>query len=201
MDDYLEVRISWDDPLFFQALENPEGLLPHLSEAMQTILTEYQKVAEVYAPESEANRPGRVDAQGKPMGYYERGRGSWYPLVTKLTLNEDLPKVRPHLKAPSTLKTPALLAEGFSNVVGYRLRPTSQQMHDRWLWEVIQDPTEVIGNLSNTATYSSYVQGLRRTKLHESRGWIEVLESWDDSRVQSVVDEATLKALNEYYRG
>ena len=135
------------------------------------------------------------------MGYYERGRGSWYPLVTKLTLNEDLPKVRPHLKAPSTLKTPALLAEGFSNVVGYRLRPTSQQMHDRWLWEVIQDPTEIIGNLSNTATYSGYVQGLRRTKLHESRGWIEVLESWDDSRVQSVVDEATLKALNEYYRG
>lgn len=201
-DEVIQIEITWEDPEFFRALEDPDGFLPYLSEAMQKILTVYQSVAEVYAPESEANRPGRVDQEGNPMGYYERGRGSWYPLVTHATLGEaDLPTVRPHLKSPTTLKTTALLAEGLGRVTGYRLRPTSEQLHDRWLWEVIQDPHEIIGNLANTASYSSYVQGLSRTKLHEKRGWQTVMVSWGDPRVQHTVDEATLKALTEYYRG
>lgn len=39
-----------------------------------------------YAPSSEANLPGRIDGDGEPMGYYERGRGWWYPVKRASTL-------------------------------------------------------------------------------------------------------------------
>ena len=40
-----------------------------------------------YPPADEANAPGRVDKDGEPMGYYERGRGWWYPVKNPATLS------------------------------------------------------------------------------------------------------------------
>jgi hypothetical protein len=54
----------------------------YLADAMQDALFTIQ--GEIgyasYPPATEANRPGRVDQDGNPMGYYERGRGWWYPV-------------------------------------------------------------------------------------------------------------------------
>jgi hypothetical protein len=201
MTDTFDVTIDVQDPDFFKALEDPEGFLPYLGQAMQNILTVYQSVAEVYAPESDANSPGRFDQEGRPMGYYERGRGWWYPLLTHNTLGlkDEIPTLRPHSKAPVTMKSMALMALGFPGVAGYRLIPNSEQMHDRWVWEVIFDPSEVIGNLSNIASYSSYVQGLDQVQLHQSRGWRTVMNSWEDPSVQSILMDETMKAVDAYY--
>ena len=202
MSDAFEVEIRFDDPDFFKALQDPEGFMPFLASAMQEILTVFEKVASNYAPESEANRPGRFDSEGKPMGYYERGRGWWYPLITHnaLGMGSELPTVKPHLKSPKTLSSMSTLAVGFKGVAGYRLVPNSEQMHDKWVWDVIPSNEEVIGNLSNLASYSSYVQGMDQTGLHASRDWQTVMVSWESDEVQKATMDYTIDAIDAYYR-
>lgn len=198
-DDLVEVSIETDDPDFFKALQDPKGLFSILAESMQKIMTVYKEQAEIYAPESEANKPGRVDREGKPMGYYERGRGWWYPLVTHNTLQGELPILGIHTKAPKTLGSTALLAKGIPVVTGYRLVPNSEKMHDQWAIDVIQTENEVVGVLSNTASYSGYVQGFSQTRLHQSRDWQTVMQSWQAQQVQDYILEETLNAVSIYY--
>ena len=198
----ISVQIDYDDPEFFKALENPEGFFPILGDAMENILTVFEAVASEYAPESEANRPGRVDEEGHPIGYYERGRGWWYPLVTKreISIKEDLPVLRPHTLAPKTMEARTLLAEGIRAVAGYRLIPNSEQMHDQWEQGVGITAHEVTGFLRNTASYSDYVQGASQIDLHKKRGWQTVITSWNSPEVQRAVDEQTTLAIVKYFR-
>ena len=200
MADDFSVEIVWDDPQFKQALEDPQGFIPHLALAMKDITDGFQDQVSVYAPESEANAPGRVDADGKPMGFYERGRGWWYPVMNRSTLGKGpMGTVRPNLKAPTTWKRRAVLAEGFAGVAGYKLRPTSEQMHDDWSNEVAVEQDDVTGKITNTASYSDVVVGLEQTDLNRSRNWTNVEIVWSSPSMQNLVDDATLRALNEYY--
>ena len=197
----VQVLIDFEDPGFFIALEDPDGFEPYLEKAMVGIMTAFKTVAEVYAPESDANKPGRMDKEGKPMGYYERGRGWWYPLVThnKLGLGQEIPTIGLHSKAPKTMGAKALMARGVEGVAGYKLIATSEQMHDQWVWEVIPDPSGVIGNLTNLASYSGGVQGLEQAPLHKSRGWQTVIQSWDTPEVQAAVEDESMRAIIAYY--
>lgn len=200
-DDSFEVEISLSDPEFFQALENPAGLMPFLSGAMENILDVYQAVAEGYPPESDANRPGRVDQEGNPVGYYERGRGWWSPRVghKEFGLDSKFPSLKPNAKAPYTMGAMSLLATGFIRVTGYKLTPSSQQLHDRWVRDVEQAAQDVLGRLRNMATYSSYVQGLDQIPLHAARDWQTVEENWNRNEVQSTVNDETNQAIDRYY--
>ncbi len=198
----VSVEIDYQDPEFFKALEDPSGFFPILGDAMENILSVFEVVASEYAPESEANRPGRTDSEGHPIGYYERGRGWWYPLVTKQTINmkEELPTLRPHLLAPKTMEAKTLLAERIPMVSGYRLVPNSEKMHDQWEQGVGITQREVTGYLRNTASYSSYVQGPDQIQLHKSRDWQTVMVSWNDPEVQRAVDEQTTQAIIKFFR-
>lgn len=200
--DTISVQIDYEDPEFFKALESPEGFFPILGDAMENILSVFEGVAAEYAPESEANRPGRVDGEGHPIGYYERGRGWWYPLVTKQTISmkENLPTLRPHMLAPKTMEAKTLLAEGIRAVAGYRLIPNSEKMHDQWEQGVGITQREVTGFLRNTASYSDYVQGANQIGLHAERGWQTVIASWNSKEVQEVVDEQTTLAIVKFFR-
>lgn len=42
----------------------------------------------VYPPATEANKPGRTDAKGKPLGYYVRGTG-WYSPSGRVYANSE----------------------------------------------------------------------------------------------------------------
>lgn len=196
-----QATIEIEDKKFFEALSNPQGFIPHLVDAMDSILSVYEKVASEYAPESEANRPGRIDKDGSPMGYYERGRGWWYPVLThnKLGLENELPILRPHTKSPKTLESTRLLARGFEGVAGYKLIPGSEKMHDQWDMGVGSNAKEVVGHLRNNASYSNVVQGTSQEPLHRTRGWQTVEQSWETPEVQDVVKEETAKAIEEYY--
>lgn len=198
----ISVEIDYQDEEFFQALENPEGFLPILGDAMENILSVFEVVASEYAPESEANRPGRYDREGRPMGYYERGRGWWYPLVMKTTISpmDELPTLKPHMLAPKTLESRTLLAEGFKGVAGYRLIPNSEKMHDQWEQGVGITQREVVGFLRNRASYSNYVQGSEQIKLHEMREWQTVIQSWNTDEVQRAVDHETTQAIIKFFR-
>lgn len=198
--DYLSVEIEVNDEDFFNALEDPQSFMPLLADGMSSILEVYKNVAWNYAPESEANRPGRFDRDGRPMGYYERGRGWWYPVITHNTLKlaSELPIVGPHPKGPKTLGAMALIARGLG-VSGYKLIENSEQMHDRWNTEVVQDESGVVGELSNSASYSDAVQGTNQIELHKGRGWQDVKKSFEDPEVQNAVMSETLNAIDNYY--
>ena len=200
MADDFNVEIVWDDPEFKAAIEDPQGFIPHLALAMKDITQGFQDQASIYAPESEANAPGRTTQDGKPMGYYERGRGWWYPVMNRSTLGKGaMGTVSPNPKAPTTFRRRAVLAEGFAGVAGYKLRPTSEQMHDDWTNEVSVEQDGVTGTVMNSASYSGDVVGLEQTALHQSRGWVNVEEVWNSQSIQNLIDDATLRALNEYY--
>lgn len=198
----IQISIQYEDPDFFRALQSPEEFLPILGDSMEHILDVYEVVASEYAPESEANRPGRVDNKGRPMSYYERGRGTWIPILAFIrpSLREELPTLRLHGKAPKTLASIALAAEGIPGVTAYELIGGSEQMHDRWEIGVGINGSEVVGFLRNRASYSNEVQGAEQNPLHGERGWKTVEQSWEDGRVQDALFQYTAQALNHFYK-
>lgn len=196
-----QLTIEYSDPQFFAALADPEGILPHLQDAMHGIMTEFIAQAELPAPESAANKPGRLDQDGRPLGYYERGRGWWYPLMTHNTLGlqSEIPTLGQHRKAPHTLGVSSLKAKGFQGVAGYRLIPNSEQMEENWHAEVTLQGNEVIGDLTNFASYSGYVQGQDQTRLMQELQWQKVSEIWNTQPVQDAVTTETMNAVETYY--
>lgn len=198
----VEITITESDPQFFEALRNPAGFMPILGEAMKNIMDAYEKKASEYAPESEANHPGRFSlSTHKPMGYYERGRGWWYPLTTHNTLGlgGEQAIMRHSVKAPKTLGVGQMMAVGIMGVTGYRLRETSEQMGEKWATDVEVAAEEVIGYLRNRASYSDLVQGLGQIQLHKARDWQTIIQSWETPEVQNVVSEETMNAIDTYY--
>jgi hypothetical protein len=195
-----DITIEYSDPKFFEALADPEGFMPFLEGAMHDIMTEFVAQAEIPAPESEANKPGRVDKAGRPMGYYERGRGEWYPLLTHNKLGGgEFPALGLHSKAPHTRGTSRLLARGIPLVTGYKLIPTSEQLEENWQAEVNTQGDDVIGNLFNQVSYAGYVQGDEQTKLNEERLWQKVQIVWESDAMQAAVNDATSMAIDDYY--
>lgn len=78
-----------ENPELLKALEEaPEKVIPFLFDAMTDVvfLVQSEVGYASYPPSTEANMPGRFDADGNPMGYYERGRGWWYPVLRTSTL-------------------------------------------------------------------------------------------------------------------
>lgn len=79
-----------ENPELLEAMKvEPEKVLPFLHDAMVDItylLQSHLGYALGYPPASEANQPGRVNAEGEPLGYYERNRGWWYPVKRPETL-------------------------------------------------------------------------------------------------------------------
>ena len=85
MADAVELVIETPEP-FWDNIQHPEKFPQYVEPAMSNIMGEFKTEMEVYAPESEANAPGRTDRNGEPMGYYERGRGWWYPVKGRDTI-------------------------------------------------------------------------------------------------------------------
>lgn len=80
-----------ENPELLEALKiEPSKVLPFLHDAMVDVTLMVQSqlgYANGYPPATEANQPGRIDADGEPMGYYERNRGWWYPVKRPETLS------------------------------------------------------------------------------------------------------------------
>jgi len=212
MDTTQTLTVDYSDPQFFAALADPAGILPHLEDAMHGIMTKFVAQAEIPAPESAANKPGRMhivhratahalESREEPMGYYERGRGWWYPLKThnKLGLQNEIPTLGRHRKAPHTMGILALKAKGIQSVAGYKLIANSEQLEENWRAEVTLEGDAVTGELTNFASYSGYVQGQDQTQLMEDLQWRKVEDSWNSPAVQAAVTTETHKALDAYY--
>jgi hypothetical protein len=142
----------------------PKQTTRFATQAMDNALRIVVGKARQYPPATEANRPGRVHPRtGRPMGYYERGRGWWYPIMRKATLPGRTGKSRGAILS--------MKAQRSQGVAGYKLRQTSEVLGKSWTQRVEPVDGGVLGIAGSSASYAPYVQGEEQAQIHEQRGW------------------------------
>jgi hypothetical protein len=184
---------------------NPEKVIPYLERLMGLSLEIIKAKVSQYPPATEANFPGRVDKEGKPLGYYERGKGSWRPI-----------KSLPHLKQHVALNQAGVsLGRGvrvlsdkaeekvLDRVLGYKLNPTSEQLGKNWTTEVRTNTDGVTGNIGNPTSYAEHVQGFldEQAKIPASRAWMSIETAIEDSmpEILELADQALGDFVNDNF--
>lgn len=175
-DDLVQVIV---DPRFERLIQGlkdaPQAAQPFAQEAMLKSLFILQDALAPYPPATEANSPGRVSIKtGRPMGYYERGKGYWRPIMREDTLMA-------HAKGNGTGKFGKSLGRGvvklgrsarrITQVAGYKLEATSEQLGKNWVTKVSVGEDGVTGELGNNTSYADVVQGSKQAYFHSARGW------------------------------
>lgn len=157
------------DELLKALKDAPQIAIPLLTEAMNNSLAQLHDELAQYPAATDANQPGRVDADGNPKGYYERGRGWWYPVRKSATLGEKLgvaygAETAKRAARRNQVKTvPA--------VTGYKLGKRSQTLGKKWTTRVDSSDTEIVGEIGTLVSYADYVQGNRQANFHAARKW------------------------------
>lgn len=152
----------------------------------------HDRLAE-YPPATEANQPGRYSLRTRrPMGYYERGRGYWYPVMRKQTLGNRAGKRLGVIPLPSHLK-------GITAVAGYKLRRTSERLGARWTTQVVVTAEAIQGEIGTTVSYADYVQGQNQAGFHGAHGWETAAEALQDAagEIRGYFEEASQNIAGE----
>lgn len=195
----VDIEVTIGDPEFFDSIEDPQKFTPIFMKAAETIVIEFINLISVYPPTTEANEPGRVSlVTHRPMGYYERGRGWWYP-VTGFIASRGVRTIKPGLGTPKTRSVEVLRAAGFEGVSGYKLKASSEKMGKSWEYDIQMGSAGPLAIVSNTAGYSGLVVGQEQTALNAARDWPNVEDIWNSRLMDLIVHDALVSAINEYY--
>lgn len=174
--------------------EMPEVARPIFEQAMENSLAVVHDILAEYPPETEANQPGRFSLKTrKPMGFYERGRGWWYPVMRPESLGTFLGKRQ------GAIKTPKRLTQ-FSRVAGYKLRQTSERLGTKWARRIEYQPVEVTGEVGTTVSYADAVQGDQQAHIHAGRGWVTAEQALEqaEEEIYGFFDEAVDEYLSKF---
>ena len=144
-----------------------------------------------YPAATEANQPGRFSrSTRRPMGYYDRGRGWWYPIMEAGSLPEQTGKRRGAIRL-GRRKAARM------GVAGYKLRRSSEQLGKAWTTAVHTEGNSVLGIVGNNTSYGELVQGQRQTDFHTARDW-QTLDAALDEQTEAIIqlfDQATGEIL------
>ena len=176
---------------FIKALkETPETVTPFAVDAMTKSVRAVQARVDEYPPATEANQPGRYSTKThRPMGYYERGRGWWYPVMKPWTVQAagmTAGKAAGKEKAAYGKAYGVLKARKSAGVAGYKLAAggTSEMLGKSWTVKVRVFKGLVTGEIGTGTSYADAVQGSRQAHYHAARGWTTIdtalAESEDD---------------------
>lgn len=183
------------DELLKALQEAPEKVLPLLEKAMQKSVRVVQARVAEYPPSTEGNQPGRFSvATRRPMGYYERGRGWWYPIMRPWTdAGQKLGKAYGRIEASSRIRKA-------TQVQGYKLAGggESENLGKSWTVNVQAGPEGVVGEIGNNTSYARYVQGDRQWNVHAKRGWITLDTAVQES--EEDIDGFFQDALEEWLK-
>lgn len=180
-----------------QALrEAPRKVLPYLEQAMHKAVQAVKARLAAYPPATAANQPGRLDKNGRPMGYYERGRGWWYPVMREASLGVNLGVRAGRETAQAAAKRTR--TKSIATVAGYKLRKggESELLGKNWAVSVQADDEGVIGTIGNNTSYADFVQGARQAAFHRANEWPDLDKALEDS--QEEIDGAFWDALDDY---
>lgn len=168
----------------------PRTVVPIVVKHMEIAAGIVEGVLKEYPPADAANAPGRTDENGRPVGYYERGRGWWYPVKQTKTLHGLRLKSEGVIKL--THKRQAALG-----AVGFKLSARSETLGRKWAHTVVKAPGEVVGLIGNSASYMPEVNGTAETQtdLMQARGWKNADQALDetapevDAQFSAILDE------------
>lgn len=179
MTDPKVLQIEGFEELLKALKDAPETILPLLKDAMNKSVRAVQARVAEYPPSTEANQPGRISVKThKPMGYYERGRGWWYPLMRPWTTEGQK-----FGKALGVVKSSAKIRKA-TQVQGYRLAGggKSEMLGKSWTVAVAANQDGVVGEVGNNTSYAPWVQGNQQARLHAARGWETIDTALEESR-------------------
>jgi hypothetical protein len=164
-----EAELSGFDELMESLTTMPERSLPLAEVAMSKSCLAVEGILKEYPAETAANRPGRVDRNGRPMGYYERNTGMWWPSKRKL---------------PKGKKGGRGMGLRRAGQVVYVLAPTSEQLGKSWSIEIEVKDGAVTGVIGTDVSYAEAVQGTNQLALFANIGWTKI----DDAAEQAGPD-------------
>jgi hypothetical protein len=173
------VEIPGFEELIRALEETPEKVLPMLVRAMGRSVRAVQSRVDVYPASTEANQPGRISVKThRPMGYYERGRGWWYPVMKPWTMDGQK-----FGKALGVLKSGAKKVRKATGVQGYKLAGggESENLGKSWTVAVTATKSSVLGEIGNNTSYAPWVQGGQQAGIHKARNWITIDQALTDS--------------------
>jgi len=187
------IQIEGVDELLKALEQAPEKIVPLLMKAMTLSVRAVQARVAEYPPSTEANTPGRISLKThEPMGYYERGRGWWYPLMRPWTgAGQKFGKALGVIESSPNIRAATA-------VQGYRLAGggKSEQLGKSWTVSVQADKAGVVGEIGNNTSYVPWVQGDRQWNVHAKRGWKTLDQALEESSVD--VHGFFLDALEEW---
>jgi hypothetical protein len=141
-----------------------------------------------YPPATEANQPGRYSLKThRPMGYYERGRGWWYPIMGRETI-ELAGRYAAALAGGSKARfgksrgvIKAAKMQRKMGIAGYKLRAVSEQLGRSFAWHTEVKDGIITGFVGNNASYTLPVVGPAsdQARLMQKRGWRNVEQALD----------------------
>ena len=202
-DTYLEIQGFDELRRFFEAL--PEKVMPYLEDAMSESLAAIHDRVATYPPATEANQPGRVNGRGRPMGYYERGRGWWYPVKQKATLGASQGVRNGSLSALRAFGRYKLDKGSVpAGLAGYRLSAISERsLGTKWTTQVTPVENGLIGEIGTNVSYADYVQGGRQTALAQQRGWQTLSKALEESQedIEGAFQKAVDLLVEEFGKG
>jgi len=144
-------------------------LLPAFRDGVQAAGQYIKGLMQQYPPMTDSNAPGRTDAKGRPMSYYERGRGTWYPI-----------------------------ARG-GELYGYRLpQKTSKTLGRKWTIKAYNERlTCVIGN--NTGYAQFVYDAALQARVHQRHGWqtTQQVADRESRKVAEIITDFMIAKLRE----
>jgi hypothetical protein len=194
-----------------QALrDSPKTALPLVREAMLKSVLVVEGILKTYPPETDANKPGRWrqvknkhSVSLRPMGYYERRRGQWYPVMREATLGPKPKKSEGRMTAKRARREHGMAGSG--GVVGYKLIRSSEDLGKHWTHRVTNVGGGVVGLVGNTASYAPVVQGPReatggvkpQARRMRAIGWPSIDDAFDQALpdIEAAFGEAVQKLL------
>jgi len=188
----MEVEIDGFETLLKALQDCSRQALPLAEEAMEKSVAAVVGTVAEYPPETAANRPGRY-AGNKPLGYYDRGVGWWYPV--RSLPGGRLTKTSGRIRAP----------KGAIGYVGYKLsKKRSERLRLRWATRVSKTESGVEGVIGNSASYVQIVHGLYdQAGIHAGRGWKRIDRAFEDASddIDAAWTEALEKLADQFNRG
>ena len=189
-----ELLAAWD--------KLPAEALAQLEQAMQQAVFLLEEQLNQYPPSTAANRPGRTNADGKPMGFYERGAGWWYPIMRRATLGQKPKKSAGAMlggRARKLFGEPAGL--GMLGVAGYKLRKTSEALGRSWTTQVTRGDGFIAGEVGTDTSYAPWlVDDEKQARRMQQIGWVTVGTAMAQSEedIYKVFETAVEEVLKKF---
>lgn len=183
----------------------PAEALVELQQAMVKVTDLLWDALNEFPPITEANRPGRTSlATGKPMGFYEREAGWWYPIMRRETLGEKPSKRAGNMRIGQANRLFPTAGMGTYGVAGYKLRKVSEKLLESWDKEVTTTADAIVGAVGTDTSYAPWlVDDTKQARRMQAIGWVTVGDTMDaqEDAIYEVFEKAVDDVLKKFVSG